>query len=90
MQQLGEGVKKLGLRGAAIGGNVAGSEFSDPKFHPVWAKAKELGAVLFHAQSTPALASRFTGNDWLSNTIGNPLDTTLALAVDGRDIVRAG
>jgi predicted TIM-barrel fold metal-dependent hydrolase len=36
--------------------------------------------VLFiHPQSTPELAKRFKGNGWLSNTIGNPLDTTLAL-----------
>jgi aminocarboxymuconate-semialdehyde decarboxylase len=46
----------------------------------VWAKAEELGAVLFvHPQSTPDLAKRFKGNGWLSNTIGNPLDTTIAL-----------
>jgi predicted TIM-barrel fold metal-dependent hydrolase len=80
VQQLETAVKKLGLRGAAIGGSVAGEEFSDPKFHPVWAKAEELGAVLFvHPQSTPELAKRFKGNGWLANTIGNPLDTTIAL-----------
>jgi len=78
--QLETAVKKLGLRGAAIGGSIAGEEFADPKFHPVWAKAEELGAVLFiHPQSTPDLARRFKGNGWLSNTIGNPLDTTIAL-----------
>jgi aminocarboxymuconate-semialdehyde decarboxylase len=80
VEQLETGVKKLGLRGAAIGGSVAGEEFADAKFHPVWAKAEELGAVLFiHPQSTPELAKRFRGNGWLSNTIGNPLDTTIAL-----------
>ena len=80
VEQLDTAVKKLGLRGAAIGGSVAGEEFADPKFHPVWAKAEELGAVLFiHPQSTPELAKRFRGNGWLSNTIGNPLDTTIAL-----------
>ena len=80
VRQLEDGVKKLGLRGAAIGGSVAGSDFADPKFHPVWAKAEELGAVLFiHPQSTPELAKRFRGNGWLSNVIGNPLDTTIAL-----------
>jgi aminocarboxymuconate-semialdehyde decarboxylase len=80
VQQLETAVKKLGLRGAAIGGSVAGEEFSDPKFFPVWAKAEELGAVLFiHPQSTPELARRFKGNGWLANTIGNPLDTTIAL-----------
>ena len=81
VQQLEHGVRKLGLRGAAIGGSVAGEDFADPKFHPVWAKAEELGAVLFiHPQSTPELAKRFHGNGWLSNTIGNPLETTIALS----------
>jgi predicted TIM-barrel fold metal-dependent hydrolase len=80
VQQLEEAVKKLGLRGAQIGGSVAGEDFSNPRFHPIWAKAEELGAVLFiHPQSTPELAKRFQGNGWLSNTIGNPLDTTIAL-----------
>jgi predicted TIM-barrel fold metal-dependent hydrolase len=78
--QLETAVKKQGLRGAAIGGSVLGDSFAQPKYHPVWAKAEELGATLFiHPQSTPELAARFKGNGWLSNTVGNPLDTTLAL-----------
>jgi aminocarboxymuconate-semialdehyde decarboxylase len=81
VQQLVDGVKKLGLRGAAVGASVAGVEFSDPKFHPFWAKAEELGVLIFiHPQSTPELAGRFKGNGWLANTIGNPLDTTIALS----------
>jgi predicted TIM-barrel fold metal-dependent hydrolase len=80
VQQLEHAVKKLGLRGAAIGGSVAGEDFHSARFHPVWAKAEELGAVLFiHPQSTPELSKRFKGNGWLSNVIGNPLDTTIAL-----------
>jgi aminocarboxymuconate-semialdehyde decarboxylase len=80
VKQLEEAMTKQGLRGAAIGGSVDGEDFYDPKFHPVWAKAQELGAVLFiHPQSPPELAKRFRGNGWLSNTIGNPLDTTIAL-----------
>jgi len=80
VEQLETAVKKQGLRGAAIGASVLDEDFSDPKFHPVWAKAEELGAVLFiHPQSTPELNKRFKGNGWLSNTIGNPLATTIAL-----------
>jgi aminocarboxymuconate-semialdehyde decarboxylase len=80
VRQLDAAFRKYGLKGAAIGGSVAGTDFSDPKFHPVWAKAEELGATLFiHPQSTPELAKRFKGNGWLSNVIGNPLDTTIAL-----------
>ena len=81
VQQLEKAIRKLGLRGAAIGGSVAGVEFADPKFHPVWAKAEELGAVLFiHPASPPELAQRYKGNGLLSNVVGNPLDTTLALS----------
>jgi aminocarboxymuconate-semialdehyde decarboxylase len=81
VQQLVDGVKKLGLRGAAVGASVAGDEFSHPKFHPFWGKAEELGVLIFiHPQSTPDLARRFAGNGWLANTIGNPLDTTIALS----------
>ncbi|HSB48617.1 MAG TPA: amidohydrolase family protein [Burkholderiales bacterium] len=81
VQQLVDGVKRLGLRGAAVGASVAGKEFSDPMFHPFWAKAEELGVLIFiHPQSTPDLAPRLKGNGWLANTIGNPLDTTIALS----------
>jgi aminocarboxymuconate-semialdehyde decarboxylase len=80
VQQLESAVRKQGLRGAAIGASVLGEDFSASRFHPVWAKAEELGCVLFiHPQSTPPLAQRFKGNGWLANTIGNPLDTTIAL-----------
>ncbi|OGA21618.1 MAG: hypothetical protein A3I02_00335 [Betaproteobacteria bacterium RIFCSPLOWO2_02_FULL_67_26] len=81
IQQLVDGVKRLGLRGAAVGASVAGKEFSDPMFHPFWAKAEELGVLIFiHPQSAPDLANRLRGNGWLMNTIGNPLDTTIALS----------
>ena len=81
IQQLVHAVKKLGLRGVAVGASVAGREFSDPMFHPFWAKVEELGQLVFiHPQSTPQLKERFKGQGWLANTIGNPLDTTLALS----------
>src|SRR5580692_7771378 len=80
VQQLDTAMKKQGLRGAAIGASVLDEDFSDPKFHPVWAKAEELGAVLFiHPLGTPELSKRLKGNGWLGNTVGNPLATTIAL-----------
>jgi aminocarboxymuconate-semialdehyde decarboxylase len=79
-QMLETAIKKQGLKGAAISASVLGDDFANEKYHPVLKKAEELGAVLFiHPQSTPQLAARFKGNGWLSNTIGNPLDTTIAL-----------
>ena len=79
--QLEDGVKRLGLRGALIGGSVNGEELADPTFHPFWAKAEELGTLIFiHPQGTAELAGRLRGNGVLDNVIGNPLETTIALS----------
>jgi aminocarboxymuconate-semialdehyde decarboxylase len=81
--QLERGMKELGLRGAAIGGNVNGDEISAARFDPFWRKAEELGALIFiHPQglSVPQLQKRLEGNGFLSNVIGNPLETTIALS----------
>jgi predicted TIM-barrel fold metal-dependent hydrolase len=81
VKELEAAIKKQGLKGAAIGDVVNGVEFSDPRFHPVWAKAEELGVPLFiHPQGMPELNKRFAGNGWLGNTIANPLGTTIALS----------
>ena len=80
-QQLEDGFKKLGLRGGSLGCIVAGQELSAKKFDPFWAKAEELGALLFmHPAGAPDLAKRLQGNGLLTNVIGNPLDTTIALS----------
>ena len=80
-QQLEEAVKKFGLRGAAIGGHVNGDELSAPKFDPFWAKAEQLGVLVFmHPQGVPELDKRLAGNGRLSNVIGNPLETTIFLS----------
>jgi predicted TIM-barrel fold metal-dependent hydrolase len=80
-RQLEQAVKKLNLRGAAIGGSVEGMELSDPKLHPFWQKVEELGVLVFiHPQRTSDLDNRLKGNGGLDNTIWNPLETTLALS----------
>ncbi len=80
-QQMEYGVKQLGLRGAAIGGSVEEFELSDPKFHPFWAKAEELGCLIFiHPQANEGFRKRLAGNGGLINVIGNPLETTIALS----------
>src|SRR5690242_2795819 len=82
VEQIEEGVKKLGMRGFAIGGSVNGEDLSAPKFNPVWAKAEELETLIFiHPQvsGTPADEKRLQGNGNLDNVIGHPLETTLAL-----------
>ena len=82
-EQLDQAVRKLGLRGAAIGGSVEGQELSDRKFDPFWAKAEELGVLLFmHPQPAPGTTQnpRLQGKGGLGNTIGNPLETTVFLS----------
>jgi len=84
VEQLVHAVKKLGLRGASLGGSVDGEELADPKFHPFWAKAEELGVLVFiHPQATGAtaqLGGRLKGAGGLDNVIGYPLETTIALS----------
>jgi len=82
-EQLEYAVTKLGLRGGAIGGSVEGQELSDRKFDPFWAKAEQLGVLLFmHPQQAPGTTSnpRLNGKGGLGNRIGNPLETTVFLS----------
>ena len=81
-EQLEDGVQRLGLRGCLVGGSVNGQELADPRFHPFWAKAEELGCVVFiHPQGAVSIDNpRWQGNGMLTNVIGNPLETTTALS----------
>ncbi len=84
-QQLEEGVKRWGLRGAAIGGSVPGAEeLSSLKYDPFWAKAEELQVPIFmHPQDSAnatGIRKRVEGNGVLENVIGNPLETTIFLS----------
>jgi aminocarboxymuconate-semialdehyde decarboxylase len=80
-KQMRHAVSELDMRGFMITGSVNGEELSDPKFHPFWAAAEELGTVIFiHPRNFPAGDSRFEGNGRLDNVIGNPLETTVALS----------
>ena len=81
VRQLEDAIKRLGLRGVSVGGNVDGQELADPKFHPVWAKAEELGCLVFiHPVRVPELDKRLAGNGDLTNIVAFPLDTTIALS----------
>jgi aminocarboxymuconate-semialdehyde decarboxylase len=82
-QQVEYAVKQLGFRGVGVGGSVAGEELANPRFHPFWAKCEELGVLVFmHPLGTRELepSGRLGGSGLLTNTIGNPLETTIALS----------
>jgi aminocarboxymuconate-semialdehyde decarboxylase len=81
IEQLEEAVKTLGMHGVSTGASVNGEELASPKFDPFWGKVEQLGALVFiHPQGVPELRSRLQGNGFLTNVIGNPLDTTIALS----------
>ncbi len=82
-RQVQHAVKNLGFRGVGVAGSVAGDELANPKFHPFWAKCEELGVLVFmHPLGTRELEAtgRLAGCGLLTNTIGNPLETTIALS----------
>ena len=82
-EQLQDGVKRLGLRGASIGGHVNGEDLSLPKYDPFWAKAAELGVPVFMhpgGASNIVRDGAFRGRGDLGNIIGNPLETTYFLS----------
>jgi len=71
-------VHSLGMRGIEISSNVDGTDFSDPKFRPVFAKCEELGVLLFMHPSGFTEGRRF-GDHYFSNVIGIPLESTIAV-----------
>ena len=82
-EQLEEAVKRLGLRGASIGGHVNGEDASLPKYDPFWAKAAELGVPVFmHPGGADNILKdgALRGRGDLGNIIGNPLETTYFLS----------
>jgi len=82
-EQVEHAVKTLGFRGIGVAGSVAGADLAHPQFHPFWAKCEALGVLVFlHPLGTRELepSGRLAGNGLLTNTIGNPLETTIALS----------
>jgi len=80
-EQLQYAFDKLGMRGVGIGATVNGEELAAERFDPFWRKAEALGAMIFMLPSgVPELAARLRGNGFLTNVIGNPLETTIALS----------
>lgn len=80
VNQLDAAFGALKMRGVSLGAAVNGEELAAAKFDPFWAKVEQLGALVFiHPQGVPELR-RLQGNGFLTNVIGNPLETTIALS----------
>jgi aminocarboxymuconate-semialdehyde decarboxylase len=77
--QLQSAVRELGLKGVMVSTLVNGAELADPRNLPFWSKAEELGALVFIHPMGCSLGERLTPF-YFSNLIGNPAETTVALA----------
>ena len=77
--QLEHAMRALHLKGVIVSTAVNGMELADARFEGFWSKAEELGAVVFIHPMGCSLGARLTPY-YLSNLIGNPAETTVAMA----------
>lgn len=76
---LDDAVLERGLAGVEISSFAGDVELSDPRLEPLWARAAELGAIVFlhpFGCSLDARLDRF----YLSNTVGQPAENAVALS----------
>ena len=78
-EELTRAMGKLGLKGAQIGSNVNGKNLDDPELDVLWSAADALGAFIMVHPTQVAGADRLKSY-YLTNLIGNPLDSTIAAA----------
>lgn len=69
----------LGLSGVEMETNIAGANLDGPEFRPLWSRLERSGAVVFLHPLMVAGADRLRAYH-LTNLIGNPTDTAIAVA----------
>lgn len=79
LKELDRAINKLGLRGVEIGSHVRDRELGDRVFWPVYELLEKHGLPMFIHPHNVAGMDRLQ-EFYLSNLIGNPLDTTIAAA----------
>ena len=68
-----------GLDGVSVSTTVEGRELADPSHDPFWAAAQEAGTIVFLHPWGCSLGERLATR-YLGNTVGQPLETTVALS----------
>ncbi len=72
-------VREYGFKAIEIGTSIEGVQIAEPRFRPLLKRAAELGVFIF---AHPYYVGSKSGleNYYLTNLIGNPLDTTVMVA----------
>lgn len=70
---------QLGHKGAFVAAHIADLELSDPRFNPFWEAAEDLGALVF-LHPMGFTEPRRLEPYFMTNVVGQPLETTIALA----------
>lgn len=78
-EQLDTAVRAFGLRGVEISSQVQGRDLDDPAFAPFWETAQALECLVFLHPFGSSMGERLD-RYYLSNVIGQPLETTIALS----------
>jgi aminocarboxymuconate-semialdehyde decarboxylase len=68
------------LAGVELPARVAGAYLGDDRFLPFWAAAERTGALVFIHPTTRGFGVAALDDYYLWNTVGNPLETTIAAA----------
>ncbi len=69
-----------GMRGVEVPASIAGSYLGADCFAPFWAAAADCGAVVFVHPTTRGLGLSALDDHYLWNSVGNPVETTIAAA----------
>jgi aminocarboxymuconate-semialdehyde decarboxylase len=69
-----------GMRGVEVPASVAGSYLGEDRFASFWAAAEECGATVFVHPTTRGLGLPALNGQYLWNSVGNPVETTIAAA----------
>lgn len=79
VQELERCMTELNFAGALVGTHVDGVNWDAPGLFPILDAARELGALMF-IHPTRGRANPFVPDYHLKNMVGNPLETTVAMA----------
>ena len=81
VEELDYAVKTLGIRMFEIGTNINGQNLDEESFRPFFARAAELGILVqLHPHQDQVAGKERLSKYFLSNLIGNPMDTAIAAA----------